>query len=93
MTTNLPKKITSKMNPSEKTKHIKLRKELKKLGDTRDKIQAKSTDYMRKHKKPTQTQVKKQQVLNNAGFREQLFVAMKGDELDAFRQKLRKKYK
>ena len=50
ITTNLPKKITSKMNPSEKTKHIKLRKELKKLGDTRDKIQAKSTDYMRKHK-------------------------------------------
>ena len=78
ITTNLPKKITSKMNPSEKTKHIKLRKELKKLGDTRDKIQAKSTDS-------TQTQVKKLQRRTK--------VYMMGAVLHAFRQKLRKKYK
>ena len=78
ITTNLPKKITSKMNPSEKTKHIKLRKEFEKLGDTMDKIQAKSTDS-------TQTQVKKLQRRTE--------VYMMGAVLHAFRQKLRKKYK
>lgn len=91
--TNLPKKITSKMNPGENTKHTKLRKEFKKLGDTMVRFQKRSTDYFRKHKKPTQIQVKKQQVLDDTGLKASYLYDKKGDELGVFRQKLRKKYK
>ena len=89
----LPKKVTSKMTLREKTKLARLDKEFKKLGDDMEKVQSKATQYTRKHKNPTAAQVKRQQVLDNAGLKAFYFFNKKGDELNAFREKLRGRYK
>ena len=85
----LPKKVTSKMTLREKTKLARLEKEFKKIGDDMEKVQSKATQYTRKHKNPTTAQVKRQQVLDNAGLKAFYFFNKKADELNAFREKLR----
>lgn len=89
----LPKNIILKMNAREMKTYKKLMKEFVETGKAMEKAQEEASMYVRKTKNPTTLQQKRAKKLINVAFRVEYFAFKKADEWDAFKTKMKKKYR